>query len=54
MGKKILSITRVVVTRCTDEPETLYDWYRDRGPMEGSMKDCKLVLKSKQLSDHRF
>ncbi len=54
MGKKKLSSTGFVVARCTDEPETLYDWYLDRYPMEGSMKDCKLVLKSKQLSDHRF
>lgn len=49
-----LTNTRFVVTSRGDEPETLYDWYVDRGVAEGWIKDYKVALKSDRLSCHRF
>src|SRR5215204_7798368 len=46
--------TRFVVTSRTDPPETLYDWYVDRGEAEGWIKDLKGACCADRLSDHRF
>jgi hypothetical protein len=46
--------TRFVVTTRTDPPEVLYDWYVDRGEMEGWIKDYKRACIADRLSDHRF
>ncbi len=46
--------TRFVVTSRTDPPETLYDWYVDRGEPEGWIKDLKRACFADRLSDHRF
>jgi hypothetical protein len=46
--------TRFVVTSRTDPPETLYDWYVDRGEAEGWIKDLKVACCADRLSDHRF
>ena len=46
--------TRFVVTTRTDPPETLYDWYVDRGEGEGWIKDLKVACFADRLSNHRF
>jgi hypothetical protein len=46
--------TRFVVTTRTDEPETLYAWYTDRGETENWIKDLKLGCFGDRLSCHRF
>jgi hypothetical protein len=46
--------TRFVVTSRADLPETLYDWYVDRGEAEGWIKDLKVACCADRLSDHRF
>lgn len=46
--------TRFVVTTRTDPPEQLYDWYVDRGEMEGWVKDLKRACFADRLSCHRF
>lgn len=46
--------TRFVVTSKADEPQSLYDWYVDRGEAEGWIKDYKNALKADRLSCHRF
>lgn len=46
--------TRFVVTTRPDPPEALYDWYVDRGEMEGWIKDYKRACIADRLSDHRF
>ena len=46
--------TRFVVTNRTGPPETLYDWYVDRGEAEGWIKDLKVACCADRLSDHRF
>ena len=46
--------TRFVVTTRTDLPETLYDWYVDRGDAENAIKDLKNACFADRLSDHRF
>lgn len=46
--------TRFVVTTRSDPPETLYDWYVDRGEGEGWIKDLKVACFADRLSDHRF
>lgn len=46
--------TRFVVTSRTDPPEALYDWYVDRGEMEGWVKDLKRACFADRLSCHRF
>ncbi len=46
--------TRFVVTTRADPPEALYDWYVDRGEMEGWIKDYKRACIADRLSDHRF
>ena len=46
--------TRFVVTSRTDPPQTLYDWYVDRGEPEGWIKDLKRACFADRLSDHRF
>jgi hypothetical protein len=46
--------TRFVVTTRTDPPETLYDWYVDRGEGEGWIKDLKVACFADRLSDPRF
>ena len=46
--------TRFVVTTRPDLPETLYDWYVDRGAGEGWIKDLKGACFADRLSDHRF
>jgi hypothetical protein len=45
---------RFVVTSRDDPPEALYDWYTQRGGMEGWIKDFKNYLKCDRLSCHRF
>ena len=45
--------TRFVVTTRPDPPEALYDWYVDRGEMEGWIKDYKRACIADRLSDHR-
>jgi len=46
--------TRFVVTTRPDPPEALYDFYVDRGEMEGWIKDYKRACIADRLSDHRF
>ena len=46
--------TRFVVTTRSDPPETLYDWYVDRGEREGWITDLKVACFADRLSDHRF
>jgi hypothetical protein len=46
--------TRFVVTNRSDPPETLYDWYVDRGEGENWIKDLKGACFADRLSDHRF
>lgn len=46
--------TRFVVTTRADPPETLYDWYVDRGEGENRIKDLKVACCADRLSDHRF
>ena len=46
--------TRFVVTTRPDPPETLYDWYVDRGDGENAIKDLKNACSADRLSDHRF
>ncbi len=46
--------TRFVVTTRPDPPAALYDWYVDRGEMEGWIKDYKRACIADRLSDHRF
>jgi Transposase DDE domain group 1 len=46
--------TRFVVTSRSDPPETLYDWYVDRGEGENWIKDLKQACFADRLSDHRF
>jgi hypothetical protein len=46
--------TRFVVTTRADPPETLYDWYVDRGAGENWIKDLKVACFADRLSDHRF
>jgi len=46
--------TRFVVTTRSDPPETLYDWYVDRGEAENWIKDLKAACFADRLSDHRF
>lgn len=46
--------TRFVVTTRPDLPETLSDWYVDRGAGEGWIKDLKGACVADRLSDHRF
>jgi hypothetical protein len=45
---------RFVVTDRDDAPETLYDWYTQRGGTEGWIKDFKNYLHCDRLSCHRF
>jgi Transposase DDE domain group 1 len=45
---------RFVVTTRRDPPETLYDWYVDRGAGENWIKDLKRACFADRLSDHRF
>ena len=45
---------RFVVTSRDDDPETLYDWYTQRGGTEGWIKDFKNYLHCDRLSCHRF
>jgi len=46
--------TRFVVTNQPDPPTALYDWYVDRGAVEGWIKDLKNACFADRLSDHRF
>jgi hypothetical protein len=46
--------TRFVLTTRPDPPETLYDWYVDRGAGENWIKDLKGACFADRLSDHRF
>lgn len=46
--------TRFVVTTRTDDPETLYAWYTNRGETENWIKDLKLACFADRLSCHRF
>jgi len=46
--------TRFVVTTRTDQPADLYEFYVDRGEMEGWIKDYKRACIADRLSDHRF
>jgi hypothetical protein len=46
--------TRFVVTTRTETPQELYDWYVDRGEMEGWVKDLKRACFADRLSCHRF
>ena len=46
--------TRFVVTTRADAPLPLYDWYVDRGAMEGWIKDFKNACRADRLSCHRF
>jgi hypothetical protein len=46
--------TRFVVTTRADAPLALYDWYVDRGAMEGWIKDFKNACRADRLSCHRF
>jgi hypothetical protein len=46
--------TRFVVTTRTDAPETVYDWYVDRGASENWIKDFKSGCFADRLSCHRF
>ena len=46
--------TRFVVTTRTDDPETLYAWYTNRGQTENWIKDLKLACFADRLSCHRF
>jgi hypothetical protein len=46
--------TRFVVTTRADPPETLYDWYVQRGERENGIKDLKVACFADRLSDHRF
>ncbi len=45
---------RFVVTTRPDAPLPLYDWYVDRGEMEGWIKDLKRGCQADRLSCHRF
>jgi hypothetical protein len=45
---------RFVVTTRADTPLALYDWYVDRGEMEGWIKDFKNACQADRLSCHRF
>jgi len=45
---------RFVVTSRADAPLSLYDWYVDRGEMEGWIKDLKNACQADRLSCHRF
>jgi len=45
---------RFVVTTRPDPPLALYDWYVDRGEMEGWIKDLKRGCQADRLSCHRF
>ena len=45
---------RFVVTTRPDAPLPLYDWYVDRGEMEGWIKDFKNGCQADRLSCHRF
>lgn len=45
---------RFVVTTRADPPLPLYDWYVDRGEMEGWIKDFKNACQADRLSCHRF
>ncbi|HEX6655781.1 MAG TPA: IS1380 family transposase [Candidatus Limnocylindria bacterium] len=45
---------RFVVTSRADAPLALYDWYVDRGEMEGWIKDLKNACRADRLSCHRF
>jgi hypothetical protein len=45
---------RFVVTTRADAPLALYDWYVDRGEMEGWIKDFKNACRADRLSCHRF
>jgi hypothetical protein len=45
---------RFVVTTRADAPLPLYDWYVDRGEMEGWIKDLKNACQADRLSCHRF
>ena len=44
----------LVVTTRADAPLPLYDWYVDRGEMEGWIKDLKNACQADRLSCHRF
>lgn len=46
--------TRFVVTTRTDDPDTLYAWYTDRGETENWIKDLKTACFADRLSCHRF
>lgn len=46
--------TRFVVTTRTATPLAVYDWYVDRGEMEGWIKDFKRACVADRLSCHRF
>lgn len=46
--------TRFIVTSRTDDPETLYAWYTNRGETENWIKDLKLACFADRLSCHRF
>ncbi len=46
--------TRFVVTTRPDPSRALYDWYVDRGEVEGWIKDLKNACFADRLSDHRF
>jgi hypothetical protein len=46
--------TRFVVTTRPDPPLARYDWYVDRGEVEGWIKDLKLACAADRLSDHRL
>ena len=45
---------RFVVTTRPDAPLPLYDWYVERGEMEGWIKDFKNACRADRLSCHRF
>lgn len=45
---------RFVVTTSTQDPETVYDAYVDRGETENWIKDLKLACFADRLSCHRF
>jgi Transposase DDE domain group 1 len=45
---------RFVVTSRADDPETLYDWYTQRGGTEGWIKDFKNYVRGDRLSCRRF
>jgi hypothetical protein len=46
--------TRFVVTNHTNAPQTLYDWYVQRGTSEQWINDFKDACQADRLSDHGF